>query len=123
MKERNILAGFRTPDNAEAAAQALRKAGFQTVQVDMVSQYPGDGVEKRMNPISGKIPSLGSLTLGADFPSGRDSSILAAADPAASGMSDGGQDTLGASVLLTAVVPEDRGDEATGIIRSYGGEA
>ncbi|MCK9906010.1 hypothetical protein MXD63_39220, partial [Frankia sp. Cpl3] len=118
----NILAGFRTPDDAGAAAEALRQAGFQTIQVDMVSKYPGDGVEKRMNPITGAIPSLGTITLGANFPSARDASVLAAADPAASGMSDGGQDTSGATVLLTAVVPEERGDEATEILRSFGAE-
>jgi hypothetical protein len=121
LKERNILAGFRTIDAANNAAEQLRKAGFDTVQVDTIGQYPGDGVEKRMNPITGDIPGLGNLTLGADFPNARDSSVLAAADPAASGMSDGGQDTVGLSVLVTAVVPEERGDEATDMLRSHGG--
>ncbi|MFM1653516.1 hypothetical protein ACI7RC_15595 [Brevibacillus sp. B_LB10_24] len=122
MKERNILAGFRNEDAAHAAAKQLHAAGFDTVQVDVIGTYPGDGVEKVMNPISGDIPSLGSLTLGADFPTGRDASILAAADPAASGMSDGGQETVGRSVLLTAVVPEDRADEAKAIITAADGE-
>ena len=40
---------------------------------------------RRNHPISGEIPSLGSLTLAGDFPSGRDASVLAAADPDASG--------------------------------------
>lgn len=122
MKERNILAGFSSIDAAEQAAQALKQAGFQTIQVDGVGQYPGEGVEKVMNPISGEIPSLGNLTLDADFPNGRDASVLAAADPSASGMSDGGQDMISNSILLTCVVPENQGDQATQLIRSFGGE-
>ena len=74
-----------------------------------------------MNPITVEIPSLGNLTLAGDFPSGRDASVLAAVDPDASGMADRGDDNMNRSVLLTAVVPEERGDEATEIIRSFGG--
>ncbi|UFJ40421.1 hypothetical protein LOK74_20685 [Brevibacillus humidisoli] len=122
MSERNILAGFRSVDEAERAAEQLRKAGFQTVQVETIDRYPGEDVQQVINPISGQIPSLGALTLGADFPSGRDASVMAAADPSASGMSDGDQDSGGANILLTAVVPEQRGDEAVQLIRSLGGE-
>jgi hypothetical protein len=121
MKERNILAGFHGLDDAEKAAEQLRKAGFQTVQVDPLQQYPGEGVVQVINPITGRIPSLGTLTLGADFPSGRDASVLAAADPSASGMADAPY-ADDATVLLTAVVPEERGDEAVQIIRAHGGE-
>ncbi|MFD2368910.1 hypothetical protein ACFSO0_02670 [Brevibacillus sp. GCM10020057] len=121
MKERNILAGFHTIDDATKAADALKQAGFSTVQIDTVGQYPGDGNEAIVNPISGDIPSLGSMTLAGDFPSGRDASVLAAASPDASGMADRGDDDLNRSVLLTAVVPEERGDEATRIIESCGG--
>ncbi|MGD8190532.1 hypothetical protein ACQCN2_11155 [Brevibacillus ginsengisoli] len=119
---RNILAGFKSLDAADRASKALQQAGFETVQVDSVGQYPGEGVEKVMNPITGEIPGLGNLTLDADFQNGRDASVLAAADPSASGMSDGGQDAIGSSVLLTAVVPENRGNEATELIRSFGGK-
>lgn len=121
MKERNILSGFHTEEDASKAADALRQAGFSIVQIDRVGQFPGDGNESIMNPISGEIPSLGSMTLAGDFPSGRDASILAAASPDASGMADRGDDNLNRSVLLTAVVPEERGDEATQIITSLGG--
>lgn len=119
-KERAILAGFHTVDAAEQAAQLLQQAGFKTVQVDQVGEYPGDGVEQRINPISGQIPSLGHLTLDAQFPNDRDASVLAAADPDASGMSGGGQENSG-NILLTAVVPEERGSEAEEIIKQAGG--
>ncbi|QRG67664.1 hypothetical protein [Brevibacillus choshinensis] len=121
MKERNILAGFHTEEEAGKAAEALKQAGFSIVQIDRVGQFPGDGNESIMNPISGQIPSLGSMTLAGDFPNGRDASVLAAASPDASGMADRGDDNLNRSVLLTAVVPEERGDEATQIVTSCGG--
>ncbi|WP_139492478.1 hypothetical protein [Brevibacillus dissolubilis] len=125
MKERNILAGFHTMDEADKAAEQLKQAGIDTVQVDQVGQYPGIGVEKVLNPITGEIPSLGNLTLSAEFPSGRDASILAAADPDASGLSDGRQGRLASNttgILLTCVVAENRAAEAEQIISSNGGE-
>lgn len=123
MKERNILAGFYTEEDARKASDKLKQAGFSIVQVDHIGLYPGDGVEQITNPISGEIPSLGSLTLSGDFPSGRDASVLAASDPSASGMADGSHEGVGRNILLTAVVPEEKGDEAVEIIRACGGEA
>jgi len=121
VKERNILAGFQTIEDAEKAAKKLKSAGFQTVQIDTVGQFPGDGIEQVNNPMTGEVPSLGYLTLAADFPNGRDASVLAAASPNASGMADRDNDNLNSNVLLTAVVPENRGDEAVSLIRSCGG--
>jgi hypothetical protein len=121
VKERNILAGFRTMEAAEKAASVLRQSGFDTVQIDHIGQFPGDGVERIINPITGEIPSLANITLAGDFPNSRDASVLAAASPDASGMADRGDDNLNANILLTAVVPEERGDEATNIIRGCGG--
>ncbi|MGZ0051459.1 hypothetical protein [Brevibacillus gelatini] len=122
MRERNILAGFHTEDEARQAEKALRQAGFTTIQIDKVGQFPGDGIEQITNPVSGDFPGLGVLTLAGDFPSGPDARVLAAANPDASGMSDRGDDNLTRTVLLTAVVAEERGDEATAIIRSHGGQ-
>lgn len=121
MKERNILAGFPSDGAATQAKQALQQAGFDTVQVDFIEQYPNDGVENYMNPITGDFPALGSLSLSGNFPTGRDASVLAAASPEASGMADRDLDNMDKPYLLTAVVPENRYDEATQIIRSLGG--
>jgi|GEM_PF-399414 len=119
VKEQNILAGFSSEDAAVQAKKALNTAGFTIVQIDHIGQFPGDGVDHVLNPITGQIPSLGSLTLAGDF-SSRDASVLAAADPDASGMADRG-DEFNTPFLLTAVVPADRNAEATEIIRSFGG--
>lgn len=120
MKEQNILSGFSTEEAASHAKKALLEAGFSIVQIDHVGQLPGSGVDSILNPITGEFSSLASLTLSGDFPSGRDASVLAAADPDASGMADSGDDPF-TPFLLTAVVPEDRNAEATEIIRSFGG--
>lgn len=121
MKERNILAGFRSDDAANRAKEALQQAGFSTVQVDWIEQYPGSGVDEITTPVSGDFSSLGSLVLSGDFPTGRDAAVLAAASPEASGMADRDLDNMDSPFLLTAVVPEDRHEEATRIIRSWGG--
>jgi hypothetical protein len=120
VKERNILAGFKTIEAAEKAAQSLRQAGFETIQIAHIGQYPGDGLEEITNPITSDFPSLATLTQAGDFPNGRDASVLAAAGPDASGMADRGVENIG-NILLTAVVPEERGDEAVQIIESFGG--
>lgn len=122
MKERNLLAGFVSIDDAQQAEQALRQAGFKEVQVDTISPYPGEGTQQLTNPITGDIPGLGHMTLDADFTS-KSAGILAAADVSASGMSDGDgmMPEVNQGVLLTAVVPENQADQAEQIIKQYGG--
>jgi len=122
MAERNLLAGFISFDDAQAAEKALKQAGFTEIQVDDVSPYPGEGVQQVMNPITGNIPSLGHMTLDADF-SSKSASILAATDVSASGMSDGDgmMPEVNQGVLLTAVVPAEKADQAEKIIKEYGG--
>lgn len=122
MKERNLLAGFVSIDDAQEAEKALKNAGFQEIQVDTISPFSGEGVEQRMNPITGNIPGLAHMTLDADF-SNESAAILAAASPGASGMSDGDgmMPEVNQGVLLTAVVPDNQADQAEQIIKQYGG--
>lgn len=123
MADRNFLVGFVSIDNAQAAAKALNEAGFHEVQVANVSPYPGQGVQEVMNPITGDFPSLGYLTLDADF-SSKSESIMAATDVDASGMSDGDgmmPEVNNQGVLLTAVIPEDQASVAEQILSEHGG--
>jgi hypothetical protein len=122
MKERNFFAGFASIDDAKQAEQALHDAGFETTQVDMISPYPGEGPQRRMNPITGNVPSLAALTLDADI-TNKSAAILTATDVSASGMSDGDgmMPEVNQSVLLTAVVPEDQAKTAEKIIQEHGG--
>jgi hypothetical protein len=125
MSERAILAYFHSPEQAEGVASKLRALRVDTIQIDRISPYPmsdGDmGVDHVMNPITSDFPGLGALTLNADFGS-RDAAILAAASPAASGLSDGGSNSVdGRDILLTAVVDEAVYEQAMRVVEQSGG--
>ena len=116
---RSILAGFDSAEAAQRAAGELRRMGFESVQVDRVSLYPGEDLEGRQQPLSGRIQSLASLTLGVDVDD-PDQGAARAADPAASGLASG---PLAQQwpYLLTAVVPEEQADHAAEVVRRHGG--
>lgn len=121
MAERSILAYFRSRDDAEFVVSRLRGLEFIDYSIDTFSRYPGDGVNRVMNPINSDFPSLGYLTLNADLPN-TGAGILAAADVSASGMSDGGDTVItGRNILLTVVLDETSYEKAISIIESGGG--
>ena len=124
MAEKNILAYFHSPDQAEGIASKLRALRAIDVQVDRFSRYPGGpsmGTDDIMNPITGNIASLATLTQGAPI-SGHGDGILIAADPSASGMSHGGEGIVtGRNILLTAVVEEATYEQALRVIEEGGG--
>ncbi|MNP82349.1 hypothetical protein D3C76_1809590 [compost metagenome] len=73
-----------------------------------------------MNPFSGDM-SLASLTQNAAI-TNPSAGILTAASPAASGMSNGGQDGItGYDILLTVVIEETSFDQAMRVIQDAGG--
>lgn len=121
MKERTVLASFYSESEAQQAANEIKKLYTSaTVQVDELHAFSGYFPEKRSFSISGDIPSLASLSLNTT-PTNRDSGILLAANPAASGMSDG-QDTItGRNFLLTVICPESSVDHVVTLIRHYRG--
>ena len=122
MAEKNILAYFKSEAEAEGVAKKLQSLRVIDLSIDEISRYPGSGSDHIMNPITGDFAGLGSLTLGGDF-SSRDASILAAADPSASGMSDGGNGMpTGRNILLTVVVDAESFDKAMKIIHEAGGQ-
>ncbi len=126
MPQQNLLFYFRSVDDAKKAEQALHQAGFTEVQVDEISPYPGEGVQERMNPLTGNIPGIADLTLAADIGS-KSAGILTSTDVNASGMSDGfnmaqgNEEQAGRNVLVTVVTTDKRGDEARNILKKYGG--
>lgn len=120
--EKNILAYFRSPEEAEGAAQKLHALRAIDVSIDRVSRYPGDGITRNTNPVMGDFGSLAALSLGADV-SGNSPGILLSAGTDASGMSDGGQGgPTGRDVLLTAVVDEQVHHQAMRVIEQSGGQ-
>ncbi|HZG57669.1 hypothetical protein [Paenibacillus sp.] len=122
MMEKNILAYFKSPEEAEGAAQKLYALRAIDVSIDRISRYPGDGTNASGNPATGDFGSLASLSLGADV-TGDSPGILLSAGTDASGMSDGGQGgPTGRDVLLTAVVDEGVHRQAMSVIEQAGGQ-
>jgi len=120
MAEKNILAFFKSPEEAKRALEEMSSLSIVDSSVRRVDGYPGEGAAVD-NPITGDIPSLGSMTLSGDFDD-RNAGVLAAASVSASGMSAGGPDNVvtGRDVLLTIVVEEQDHDRALRIARDNG---
>lgn len=118
--EKNILAYFKSPEEAEGAARKLQALRVVDLSIDRFSRYPGEGYDP-LNPVTGKISSLAAITQDAEI-TNRSAGILSAADPAASGMSHGGQGgPTGHDILLTVVVDESSHHQALRIIEELGG--
>ncbi len=121
MAERNILAYFHAPEQAEGAKRKLQALRVIDARVDTFGAYPGSGSEDIMNPLTSDFSGLGELTLSGEF-SDQSSAIMAAASPDASGLSDKGDESIaGKNVLLTVVVNEEEAEKAEAIIRECGG--
>lgn len=120
MKEKGIIAYFRTEKGAQKAVRELKERGFETVRMDHFSQFPGENVADLDNPISESPSSLAGMTMGAAI-SSRDAGVLVAAHPDASGMS--GADDLDApeDVIVTVVTEESREEEARSLLEQAGG--
>lgn len=121
MAEKNILAFFKSPEQAEKALQQIKALKLVDSSIDRFDGYPGDGIDRIENPVTGDFPGLGYLTLGGDFPD-RNAGILAAASVSASGMSSGGEDNevTGRDILLTIVIEEEDFDKAMDIVKREG---
>ncbi len=121
MAEKNILAYFKSPEEAQSVQAKLEALRAVAIRIDRFNRYPGEGTDHVQHPITGDVGSLADMTMGANV-SSRSAGILAAADPSASGMSDGGQDELaGRDILLTAVMPEEVHHQALQVIEQAGG--
>ncbi|MNJ44141.1 hypothetical protein D3C77_391800 [compost metagenome] len=120
MGDKNILAYFKSPEEAEGAARKLQALRVVDMSIDRFSKYPGEGYDP-LNPLSGKITSLTAITQDGEI-TNTSAGILSAADPAASGMSHGGQGgPTGHDILLTVVVDESIHHQALRIIEEIGG--
>lgn len=121
MAEKNILAYFKSPEQAKEALEQIKSLKLVDSSIDRLDGYPGDGSDHIENPITSDFPGLGYLTLGGDF-SDLDAGILAATSVSASGMSSGGQDNevTGRDILLTVVIEEEDFDQAMAIVQKAG---
>ncbi|MCJ8011439.1 hypothetical protein MUG84_06720 [Paenibacillus sp. KQZ6P-2] len=123
MSEKNILAYFKSPEEAQSAAKKLQALRIVDMSIDRFSRYPGTELYGSGLPFAGDMVNLSAATYGTSM-SGESSAIMAAADPSSSGMSDGGQGEItGRDILLTIVVQEDCFDRAMKIVEDAGGMA
>jgi len=121
MAEKNVLAYFKSREEAESAAAKLKALRVEEMRIDHIGEFPGEGSDRIENPINGDFPGLGYLTLGGDF-TDRNAAVLAAADPSASGMSgDDQQGLVGRNYLLTAVVDENIHRQVLRVVQECGG--
>ncbi|NGM81838.1 hypothetical protein G5B47_05380 [Paenibacillus sp. 7124] len=116
MAEKSILAYFKSPEEAESVSRKLQSLRVIDLSIDRFSRY-GGGFTSQAAPANGLISSLGTAATG--YP---DAGVMAAADPSASGMSDGGAGgPTGRDILLTVVVDEGSFHQALSIIEEAGG--
>ncbi|MCL6547438.1 MAG: hypothetical protein K6T30_00840 [Alicyclobacillus sp.] len=120
MAERTVLASFYSEADASRAAEQIRDLGVEVTQVDELHAYGGEQPERHSFLISGQFAGLATLTLS-HTPSTRDSGVLLAADPSASGMTDGEDNITGRNWLLTVVCPEHLVDQVVTRIKACGG--
>lgn len=122
--ERSILSYFPTSNKAQEAAEELKQAGFQNIQIDRVSRYGVESDAHFNNPIN-NASSLTGLTIYSDGTGenlGDSGRVLLAADPSASGYGDINYGVSGGRAFLLALVTsDDRVEEAVGIIKKNGG--
>ncbi|MEK4250029.1 hypothetical protein [Paenibacillus sp. FSL W7-1287] len=119
--EKNILAYFKSPEEAQKAAKQLEALGTIDMSIDRFSKNPGGELNSITNPVTGYISSLATLSLNADI-SSRDDGILLAAGTDASGYSSGGDHgPTGRDILLTVVVDESVHHQTMQICEQAGG--
>lgn len=121
--ERSILAGFFQRNEVQRAEEELRQAGFETVQVDRISEYgfsPGAD-EARPVMAGGAARQTSQILFGRQSAPGDDVRILMSATSAVSGMA--GEVRQEAPYLMTVVTSEERVEEALKIIRQNRGNA
>ncbi|NUU62331.1 hypothetical protein [Paenibacillus agri] len=117
MPERSILSYFKSPEEAEGVARKLQALRVIELSIDRFSKYGGNGPVQSINPVTGNIAGMASMTADRSH-----TGILAAADTSASGMSHGGDGgPTGRDILLTVVVDSDSYDRALRLIEEAGG--
>jgi hypothetical protein len=121
-KERAIIAGFKTWRQARQAEEALRKLNVIDLNIDRISEQPVTDRDTELNnPITGKYPGLANGVYNTTLD--RDQSVLASADPSASGLSDGrGDPEIGTDIVLSVVIDEHDYDQAMSFIQQHGGK-
>ncbi|NQX44589.1 hypothetical protein HQN87_04535 [Paenibacillus tritici] len=117
MSEKSILAYFKTPEEAEGVSRKLQALRAEEISIDRFSRFGGAGEQSGVNPVTGNLASMDSMTAVSDH-----AGILAAAHTSGSGMSHGGDGgPTGRDILLTVIVDPAIHDQALSLIEEAGG--
>lgn len=112
--EQAILAYFSDYNDAQIAADVLKQAGYNEIQVDRISPYSSP---RRNRHTKTNLSSLTMDNSGSNLAYGP----LFAADPAASGMSSSSYDLPGnSSIILTLVCDQRLSPQAVELLKQYG---
>ncbi|MDW7675970.1 MAG: hypothetical protein SCK28_15700 [Bacillota bacterium] len=117
----SILATFNTIHKALQAQQELLDEGFETVQVDRVSEFPTEPISHINDPLTDQAAGLTSITQTGGDELSPNARPLAAADIASSGMAGAGG-LISPNILLTVVTDEKSLSTAKQIIENNEGE-
>ncbi|GAB6990684.1 hypothetical protein [Paenibacillus pini] len=114
MSEKNILAYFKSPEDAESVSKKLQSLRVVDMSIDRFSRFPDMEMYKETH-FAGDVISISSMGTGSLDPVS--ASIMAGADSSVSGMSHGGQGgPTGRDILLTVVVEEESFEQALKLI-------
>lgn len=117
MSERYILAYFKSPEEAEGVARKLKALRVVELSVDRFSRYEGTILGSGVNPVTGNVARMDSMTTASIH-----TGVLSGADNSASGMSHGGDGgPTGRNIVLTVIVNSETYDQALHLIEEAGG--
>ncbi|TCS93432.1 hypothetical protein [Hazenella coriacea] len=124
MKEKNIFSYFHTMEEAQKAANELKKRGFKTVEVDRVAPplggNPLDGDPEINGLLFHEANSLTTTTMGTPDDFSRNQTILAASHPDASGYTGGNGLEHPEDVSVIVICSEEKFEEATQLLKQHG---
>jgi hypothetical protein len=123
-KEQMIISYFFSEKQVKDALQSLATVGLKDGHIRKVSRFGISNDRTQDDPIS-RAETLTGLTLySANSSKDENAStrVLLGADPSVSGFSTSGNELPGPVYSLTAFVPEERVEEAVGILKQNGGE-
>ncbi len=118
MVERSILAYFGSEGEATQAMSELTNLGYNTVQLDRISLFPGEITDDVSNPLTSDFNSLANLTLGTEDLSD-DEGIALAAHPDASGLAEA-EVPRSTPFLVTVVCDPKQVDQAVQALKRHG---
>lgn len=121
MAEKNIIAFFKSPEQAQGALEQLKQLQLLSSSIDRLNSYGSDGIDQIENPLTGDFPGLAYLTLDGQH-SELDAAVLQTSSVSASGMSAGypPDDVSGRDIVLTAIMDDADYEQALSIVQNCG---